>query len=100
MCGPPGTEKRMCPEQEIRYLDGLVRGVYARDDLPAAMSSRDDDVYLAIPLQKGQISCRELTRGEVLTRPCPKDAPITIDMFDNPYSRSESLRAIIERRGL
>jgi sialic acid synthase SpsE len=100
MCGAPGTEKRMCPEQEIQYLDGLIRGVYARDDLPPGHAIADDDVYLAIPLQKGQISCRELTRGEILTRQCPKDAPVTIDMFDNPYSRNESLRAIIEKRGL
>ena len=37
---------------------------------PAARDtfSRDDDVYLAVPLQKGQISCRELMRGEVLLK--------------------------------
>ena len=53
-------------KQEIEYLDGLVRGVYVREDLPEGHSLRDEDVYLAIPLQKGQLSCRELMRGEVL----------------------------------
>ncbi len=100
MCGSPGTEKRIPPEKEIQYLDSLVRGVYARHDLPVGHPLTDDDVYLAIPLQKGQISCRELMRGEILTQPCPKDAPITIDMFDNPYSKNESLRVLIEKRGL
>ena len=26
----------------------------------------EEDVYLAIPLQKGQISCREFRKGEVI----------------------------------
>jgi sialic acid synthase SpsE len=100
MCGAPGTEKRICSDKEVQYLDGLVRGVYARHDLPPGHALTDDDVYLAIPLQKGQISCRELMRGELLTQPCPKDAAIKIDHFDNPYSRNDSLRALIEKRGL
>jgi sialic acid synthase SpsE len=100
MCGPPGTEKRIPPEKEIRYLDALVRGVYARHDLEAGHVLTDENVYLAIPLQKGQISCRELVAGEVLARPCAKDEPLKLDNFDNPYSRSETLRALIENRGV
>jgi N-acetylneuraminate synthase len=60
----------------------------------------DEDVYLAIPLQKGQISCRELMRGEVLTRPVKKDDAITIDMIDSPYASIPSLRNLIYNRGL
>ncbi len=100
MCGPPGTEKRIPPEKEIRYLDALVRGVYARRDLPAGHVISDEDVYLAIPLQKGQISCRELVAGEVLVRACPKDDALRLDHFDNPYSRSEGLRTLIADRGV
>ena len=59
----------IAPEKEIRYLDALVRGVYARQDLPEGHVISDEDVYLAIPLLKGQVSCRELMRGEVLLRP-------------------------------
>ena len=29
MCGNPGTQRRMIPEKEMRYLDSLIRGVYA-----------------------------------------------------------------------
>jgi len=81
-----------------------VRGVYAKRDLPEGhvfMHERiNDDVYLAIPLQKGQISCRELMSGEVLLRPCAKDQPILIDMIDSPYSYNEELKSMIFGRGI
>ena len=32
MCGSPGTMKRRCEVDEIKYLDALVRGVYAKRD--------------------------------------------------------------------
>lgn len=100
MCGAPGTQKRLSPEKEIRYLDALVRGVYARRDLPAGHRLQEDDVYLAIPLQKGQISCRELHWGEPLTKPVRADEPVTIDHLDNPYSHRPELREMILGRGL
>jgi sialic acid synthase SpsE len=101
MCGAPGTYKRMPPAKEIAYLDSLVRGVYATRDLPEGhVLSGDGDVYLAIPLQKGQISCRELMRGEVLLKPVKKDAPIMIDSIDSPYASVGSLTALIYNRGL
>ena len=100
MCGAPGTQKRNPPKKEIEYLDALVRGVYAKTDLPEGYCLTDDDVYLAIPLQKGQLSCRELMRGEMLLRAVKKDAPITIDDIESPYSQIPSLRQTIYRRGL
>jgi sialic acid synthase SpsE len=100
MCGAPGTHKRMPPQKEISYLDSLVRGVYAKHDLPEGHILTDDDVYLAIPLQRGQISCRELMRGEVLLRPVAKDEAVPIDAIDSPYASIPSLRDLIYRRGL
>lgn len=100
MCGPPGTQKRLPPKKEIEYLDGLVRGVYARRDLPVGHRLQDSDVYLAIPLQQGQISCRELMRGEVLLAPVAKDQPVMIDAIDSPYAKIPSLRELIYHRGL
>lgn len=100
MCGAPGTRKRLPRQREIDYLDVLVRGVYARYDLPAGHALSDDDVYLAIPLQKGQISCRELMHGEVLLRPVAADHPVTIDAIDSPYAADDQLKALIYRRGL
>jgi N-acetylneuraminate synthase len=100
MCGAPGTQRRLLPRREIEYLDALVRGVYARHDLPAGHILSDEDVYLAVPLQQGQISCRELMRGEVVRTPVAKDAPIRIDDIDSPYSSIPSLKATIYARGL
>jgi sialic acid synthase SpsE len=104
MCGAPGTQKRMPPEREIKYLDALVRGVYAKRDLPEGYILNHDrlneDLYLAVPLQKGQISCRELMSGEILTRACNKDEPIMIDSIDSPYSTNDNLRKIIYQRGI
>lgn len=104
MCGGSGQSKRLPGDREVRYLDALVRGVYARRDLPAGHVLRHEDlmndVYLAIPLLKGQVSCREIMSGEVLLRPVAKDAPILIDMIDSPYSGNEGLKATIYARGI
>lgn len=100
MCGAPGTQKRIPPKRETEYLDALVRGVYAKADLPEGHCLMDDDVYLAIPLQKGQLSCRELMRGEMLLKAVQKDAPIKIDDIESPYSQIPSLKKTIYQRGL
>ncbi len=100
MCGSPGTQKRIPPKKETEYLDALVRGVYARADLPEGHCLMDYDVYLAIPLQKGQLSCRELMRGEMLLKRVQKDAPIKIDDIESPYSQIPSLKQTIYQRGL
>ncbi len=104
MCGASGESKRQPRESEIQYLDGLVCGVYARRDLPASHSfeyeSIEDDVYMAITLQKGQISCRELMSGEVLTRALAADAPVMIDDIESAYAYNEELKQHIYRRGI
>jgi N-acetylneuraminate synthase len=97
--GGPQT-KRIPPVTEIKYLDALVRGVYAKRDLPVGTPLSENDVYLAIPLLKGQLSCRELMWGEVLLHPVKKDAPLNIDDIDSPYSHSDELKKAIYDRGL
>jgi N-acetylneuraminate synthase len=104
MCGGSGQVKRVPGEKEIQYLDALVRGVYAKKDLPEGHTLTHEkigeDVYLAIPLQKGQISCRELMSGELLLKPVAKDQPIMIDMIDSPYANNDNLKGIIYNRGI
>jgi hypothetical protein len=60
----------------------------------------DRDLYLAIPLQKGQISCRELMHGETLLQPVTKDRPILIDDIDSAYAYHEELKKLIYDRGI
>jgi N-acetylneuraminate synthase len=100
MCGGTAEERRRLSSKEIQYLDSLVRGVYATRDLPAGHVLTEDDYYLAIPLQKGQISCRELISNEALTKAVGADQPITIEMLDNPYANVPELKQLILDRGL
>lgn len=104
MCGSGGETRRTVSDAEAKYLNGLVRGVYAKRDLPIGHvlhhESIDKDVYLAIPLQKGQISCRELMHGETLLHPVVKDRPILIDAIDSAYAYHEELKKLIYERGI
>lgn len=100
MCGGSGSQQRIAPKKEVDYLHALVRGVYASRDLPIGHSLREGDVYLAIALQKGQVSCREFMRGEVLLSPCAKDQPVMIDMIDCAYARDKELKQVIYSRGV
>jgi len=102
MSGNAKYERRMPIEKEVAYLDSYVRGAYARHDLVVGQTLTEEDLYLAIPLQKGQLSTRELMLGRFghkVTKPCPKDRPITIDLVDTPYS-SDELKHQIMQRGL
>jgi N-acetylneuraminate synthase len=100
MCGGSGTEKRIPTREEVQYLDALVRGVYAKHDLAEGHRLTDNDVYLAVPLLKGQISCRELIAGEQLAHAVKAHEAITIKNLNNPYSRVDQLREQIEQRGI
>ena len=97
MCGAPQYYKRTPKKPEIEYLDALVRGVYAKRDISEGENITVADVYLAIPLQKGQISCRELMYGEITVKDIKKDQPVMIDHIDGPYSDAELSRYIWER---
>lgn len=103
MCGGVADSRRNVSAKERVYLDELVRGVYAKKDLSAgyvfSSETFDDDFYLAIPLHKGQLSCREIINGEKLTRSLEADQLLTVDDIDGPYSENESLRQSILNRG-
>jgi sialic acid synthase SpsE len=104
MCGQSRSERRILPKEEVEYLNALVRGVYAKHDIPSGYvfekETFDKHFYMAIPLQKGQLSAREVLNGEVLTRPLSANAPLTIHDINGPYSESTVLRQQIENRGL
>lgn len=103
MCGTSSSQRRNMLAKEIAYLDSYVRGVYAKKDLVAGQTLTEDDCYLAIPLQKGQISSRELMLGKfghILLNSCAKDQPITVDILDTPYSSDPIMLKAFKERGL
>ena len=53
MRGGPGTQLRVPTKLEIDHLEAQLRGVYTKTNLPEGHQQIVDDVYLAIPLQKG-----------------------------------------------
>ena len=104
MCGGRSSSRRVISKKETQYLDALVRGAYARRDLEPGyiltQESFQKDFYLAIPLRKGQLSCREVMNGNRLTKAIKADESLTIDHIDGPYSENSSLKELILNRGL
>lgn len=103
MCGGAGSQRRVLPSREIQYLDKLVRGVYARRELPVGYAishaSFNEDFYLAVPLQKGQLSCREILGGLTLKQAIGADGALMIDSIAGDFL-GRDLRQVIEKRGL
>ena len=104
MCGTSSEERRIISKSETEYLDKLVRGVYAKKDLKSGLvinnKTLKKNFYLAIPLQKGQLSCREILDGEILIKPLKKGKPLNIEYIDSPYSKSKELKDKIKKRGI
>jgi N-acetylneuraminate synthase len=100
MCGAPGIAKRIPGNAEIEYLDALLRGVYAARDLEPGHKLSAEDYFMSIPLLQGQLSCRELIEGEVISQPIKAGQPVTLDAVDTPYSRNPAMRSRINSRGL
>jgi N-acetylneuraminate synthase len=104
MCGGSSSQRRIVPQEETKYLDALVRGIYARRDLQAGYeihsSKFNEDFKLAVPLLKGQLSTREIINGLKLTADLSENAPLTVNQVDGPYNSSPSLLAQIIDRGV
>jgi N-acetylneuraminate synthase len=104
MSGGYSHERRIISKKETEYLDQLVRGVYAKKDLEIGYTftkeSFEKDFYLAIPLHKGQLSCREIMNSEKLTKSLKTNQKLTIEDIDGPYAENQALRSHILKRGI
>ena len=104
MCGGASDSRRIISKKEIEYLDALVRGAYAKKDLEAgyvlSAESFTKDFYLAIPLLKGQLSCREVMNGEKLAKGLKANQALTIDHICGPYAENQALKTLILNRGI
>ena len=103
MSGGVNDQKRVIPNKETKYLDELLRGIYARKNIEQGtiIDSKNfsEFFYLAIPLQKGQISCREIINGISVTQDVSKDKPLTVEHIDGPYNTESDLKNMILNRG-
>jgi sialic acid synthase SpsE len=104
MLGTSTSIRRTIPKAEIEYLDALVRGVYAKRDLPAGYVFDNEtfsrDFQLAVPLRKGQISTREVVNGVELVSAVRAGEPVHIESINSPYAENENLKQIIKNRGV
>ena len=103
MCGGSSDHRRNFLAREVEYLDSYVRGVYAKRDLTPGQVLTEDDVYLAIPLRKGQVSSRELMLGKYghrMLNGCTKDQPISIESLDTPYAKDPAMLEQYSKRGI
>jgi sialic acid synthase SpsE len=99
-CGRTAAKRVQPLKKETDFLDNYIRGAYAKRDLPAGHVLTDADVQLAIPIRKGQISCREFSQGEVLLEGCAKGQAINVDMVESEYAQDPATVESIYRRGM
>jgi N-acetylneuraminate synthase len=104
MSGGNSGVRRVISQDEIKYLDALVRGIYLKRDLPKGHVINNEnfekDFQLAVPLLKGQLSTREIINGTILIKDLKKDDPLTINDIDGSLSQSEKLKQQILDRGV
>ncbi|MBI0581452.1 MAG: N-acetylneuraminate synthase family protein [Methanomassiliicoccales archaeon] len=100
ICGPPVTALRVPPRKEMDYIYEHVRGLYAKRDLVPGDKVDLDNFYMAVPIHQGQLSCREVLSGGILTKAVPQDAPLMMDSVSADYLGDKELVEEIGRRGM
>jgi sialic acid synthase SpsE len=97
MSGPPPLSLRRAVPKELAYLDSLCRGYYASRDIRCGERITKNDIYLAIPLHKSQLSARERVYGLQTRVAVKKDDPIKGHMFDEAVVSSDEQSRMAER---
>lgn len=87
MCGNTVAKRRTIKVSETEYLLKLLRGLYAKRDLPANYILKPEnlltDFYLAIPLQTGQISCKNFNSPLILKETIKANQPIMLSQINS-----------------
>ena len=90
ICGGSLDSRRIVEGKEKEYLDALVRGIYFKTNLKKGHKLTVDDVYLAVPLRKGQISSKEFMEGDVLEEAVNVDRPLLLSNIKSQYLQSDT----------
>ena len=95
------NERRPVCQQETDYLNNLVRGVYARCEVPKGTVVDEKNFhqffYQAIPLQRGQLSGQESIFGARIARDLVKGEGLFIESVSNLNDLNLDGDAIINR---
>ena len=104
MAGGINNQRRPIPKNETRYLDALVRGIYAKQDLKKGLVINHDNFEKYLFSNTFEIKdnyhAEKFFNGEVLKTNIAADEQLTIDNVDGPFSENKSLRSKILDRGL
>ena len=76
LCGYTEDKVRSIKNEELEYLDKLVRGVYFKESMQSNSVVTLEDVYYAIPKLEGQISCQEFRENMIIKSNVKKCSPL------------------------
>ena len=87
-----GSRERLAPrEEEEAAIDGLKRGVFARNQVKSGTELSRDDVYFAFPHTPGGLSSGEWHDGIVAKAAIKPDGPLLTDSIDTPADPDEQI---------
>ncbi len=76
LCGETKEKIRIIKNEELEYLDKLVRGVYFKENKKSSSIVTSEDVYFAIPKLEGQMSCQDFCEDIIIKNNVNKDYPL------------------------
>jgi N-acetylneuraminate synthase len=100
MCKGSTTTIRTPPVKEIKYINEHVRGIYAKRDLVCGDKINSDNFYLAVPICRGQLSCREIMDGGDVIKNICQDRPLMIEDVDAEYVKESEFIQKVRERGV
>ncbi len=98
MCGGVGQSRRVISKREkkniwMRWCVAPMPSATWKPVMYSAKKLLKKDFYLAIPLHKGQLSCREVMNGEKLLQPIKANDRLTIDIIDGHIAKTRRCKA-------
>lgn len=69
-------------KKEKTYIEGRLRGYFAKTDIEKGAPLKKDDFYQAIPISKNQISIEKRITGSIAKRDIKKDECINYDYIE------------------
>ena len=91
--GSPNREE--ITKTELDALDGLKRGVFAKNDLEKGSRVSRDDVYFAFPYREGQISSGEFKAGVAVTN-ITSNQPLTPTNYEKDLDADQASIDVIK----